>query len=364
MGMEVEVGGSSESDSKIWEQIERSESYLVCSMFEEAASSASSVLNQLRDDRQAIATRDDIQFYDMLESTGMVLVQALNELGRVSEILNELKQSFSSVAAIPLQVLLTGACFQISQSPSGVRKFLEEFLSKWRLVDERYVLAGAEAGVDYVEGCGGHFCLGVDKYLDVVEVYVMKLLGATLNDIDFAISWVEKADLPEDRRQELLRRLHSLHSMKATTLSRGSAALLADNKQAHSSNLKQQSTFEGSPKVLDDNYPLNGGKTGKQAVLKLSKRVTPCLWWFRTINLKLGNAQVAISNGKIALGCLILLIYWIFRRRQTTLKGIVQRQALNIKKAMVDLWQLAFSYQVNPLAAVQSSPVPLRGGQR
>lgn len=43
---------------------------------------------------------------------------------------------------------------------------------------------------------------------------------------------------------------------------------------------------------------------------------------------------------------------------------IFQRQALNVKKAVVDLWQLAFSYQVNPLAAVQSSPAPLRGAQR
>ncbi|MBA0553729.1 hypothetical protein Gohar_006633 [Gossypium harknessii] len=29
------------------------------------------------------------------------------------------------------------------------------------------------------------------------------------------------------------------------------------------------------------------------------------------------------------------------------------RQALLVKKCLVDLWELAFSYQVNPLAAIQ-----------
>ncbi|XP_062115360.1 protein APEM9 [Humulus lupulus] len=356
----VEAGEIGSLHSKIWEQIELSESYLVCSMYEEAASLASSTLNQL----STIATGhdggdDDDQLYDMLESAGMVLVQSLNGLGRVSEILNELKKSFSSVAAIPLQVLLAGACFQISQSPSAVRNFLEEFLSKWRFVDDNYyVLASEETSVDYVKGSGGRFSLSVDDYLDVVEVYVMKILANTLSDLDLAIHWVEKAELPEDRRQELLRRLHSLHSAKATTSSRGSSALMADNSK------KQRNLPNGSPQVLDNNYPLNDEKIRKQAVLRFSKGVTPYNWWYRSLNLKLGSIQIVVSNGKIAFGCLIVLIYWILRRKRASLKGIVQRQALNIKKAVVDLWQLAFSYQVNPLAAVQSPPAPFRGGQR
>lgn len=51
-------------------------SYLVCSMYEQAASLASSILKRLCHARQDIAT------HDMLESTAMVLVQALNQLGR------------------------------------------------------------------------------------------------------------------------------------------------------------------------------------------------------------------------------------------------------------------------------------------
>lgn len=93
-------------------------------------------------------------------------------------------------------------CFQMSESSSGVREFLEEFLSKWRFANERYyVLAGAESNIDDVEGCDGCFVLGVGRYLDVVEIYVMKLLGATPNDMSLAITWVDKAELPEDKRQ-------------------------------------------------------------------------------------------------------------------------------------------------------------------
>lgn len=93
-------------------------------------------------------------------------------------------------------------CFQIPENSSGVQEFLEEFLSKWRLANERYyVLAGTEANIDNVEVCDERFVLGVDKYLDVVEVYVMKLLLTTPHDVNLAITWVEKAELPEEKRQ-------------------------------------------------------------------------------------------------------------------------------------------------------------------
>ncbi|KAH7527813.1 protein APEM9 [Ziziphus jujuba] len=354
----------------IWEQIELSESYLVCSMFEEAASLASSILKRLCCDNKGTeeeVVQDEIELYDMLESTGMVLVQSLKELGRTSEILNELKKLVSSVATIPPQVLLIGSCFQISEgSSNGVQEVLEEFLNKWSLVDERnYVLVGAVGNVDYVEGCDGRFVLEVDKYLEVVEVYVMRLLVTTLNKMDLAISWIEKAELPEDRRQDILRRLHSLHSIKSSNLSKGSSSpLLADNPEAHSSNLKPLNAFDESPKVLKDNSSINGENIGKQAVIKLSKRMEPCIWWFRTITFKFGNARVVISNGKILLGCLTLLVYYILRRKKTSLKRFIQRQALSMKNGVVDLWQLAFSYQVNPLAAVQPPPSATRAGQR
>jgi len=74
------------------------------------------------------------------------------------------------------------ACFQISAGSSfGVREFLEEFLSKWICVDgQYYVLVGAETNVHCMERCDARFILGVDQY---------------------AVSWVENAALPEEKRQ-------------------------------------------------------------------------------------------------------------------------------------------------------------------
>ncbi|KAL6286378.1 hypothetical protein ACE6H2_010768 [Prunus campanulata] len=325
------------------EEIERSESYLLCSLYEEAASSASSILKRLSKHSEDLEAGDPFELYDMLESAGMVLVQSFKQLGRTSEILNELKLLFASVPTIPVQLLLTGACFYISEGHShGIQEFLEEFLSRWSFVNEQYVLVGTGENADDAEKCDGPFLLGVDKYLEVVEVYVLKLLGTNLNDVDLASSWVENAKLPEDRRQRHRRMLqyiqwskpklslieslntfpggtseiHSLHSVKATNSSQGSISSLLSN-EAHSTCLKQIAVLDGYPKTK---YPPNGETAKKPAVFNLSKRLDACVWWFRTITLKFGSARVVISNGRIVLGFLILLIYYVFRRKQATLK--------------------------------------------
>ncbi|KAG4132365.1 hypothetical protein ERO13_D08G027550v2 [Gossypium hirsutum] len=60
-----------------------------------------------------------------------------------------------------------------------------------------------------------------------------------------------------------------------------------------------------------------------------------------------------MAEGKILIGCLVLLVYYILGRKGVSLQRIVKRQALFVKKCLVYLWELAFSYQVNPLAAIQ-----------
>lgn len=76
------------------------------------------------------------------------------------------------------------------------------FLSGWNLVGGKYyVLVGKEDSADYTQSYNGNFVLGVDKYLEVVEVYTVNLLGTILNDVDLATSWVGNAKIPEDRRQ-------------------------------------------------------------------------------------------------------------------------------------------------------------------
>ncbi|CAK9168695.1 unnamed protein product [Ilex paraguariensis] len=339
----------------IWEEIDRSESCLVCCMFEEAASLASSIIRRLYENK-CMEGSEKNELSEMLESAGMVLVQSFKELGRTVEILKELKLLFGFASAIPVQVFLTGVCFQITEGPaSGVREFLEEFLSSWRYVDQRhYVLASAEAKVAYVEGCDGQLVLEVDEYMKVVEVYVVTLLVKIINDLDFAISWVEESAIPEEKRQELLRRLHSIYANNRFQAS--VSPMLADECENPSASLKELNIYEGSQKALETRDPSDVQSDAKQALLKLSRHNIPRCWWFRTITLKFGNGRWVISNGNMLLGCLIFLMYYLMRRKQASLKRTLRKQASSIKKALGDLWQLAFSYQVNPLAAVQPLP--------
>lgn len=89
----------------------------------------------------------------------------------------------------------------MQEDPTGALEFLEEYLGKWRCVDERcYVLASAKENLVYKEGCDHRFMVGVDKYLEVVEVY-LTLLAIVMSDMDHALSWIEKAELPEGKRQ-------------------------------------------------------------------------------------------------------------------------------------------------------------------
>ncbi|XVE78716.1 hypothetical protein DITRI_Ditri14bG0000900 [Diplodiscus trichospermus] len=344
----------------VWAEIERSESFLVCSMYEEAAALASSIIKQRG--RPNLFIDDDLEFdlYEAMEAAGMVLVQSLKQLSRTSTILNELKTLFVTVEAIPVQVLLTGACFQISEAlTSGVRECLEEFLNKWRYVDEQYyVLASVEINSNFKEGSDSHFVLGVDEYIQVVELYAVMLLGKVSSDVDLAISWVEQAALPDKKRQELLRRLHSLYSTKVTHLSQGSLSHLPLAIYESHPSVEGPNVPEGTLKDSKTSCLLNGKNDSKQAILKLNRSPYGWLWWFRNITLRFGNYQMVISNGKVLIGCLTLFVYYILRRKEVSLQSIVRRQALFVKKCLVDLWQLAFSYQVNPLAAIQPLPSP------
>ncbi|XP_061357992.1 protein APEM9-like [Gastrolobium bilobum] len=277
--------------------------YLVCSMYEEATSLASSILKCLSDDYND-ATQD------MLESTAMVLVQAFKELGRTPEILNQLRPHFISVKAIPSRVLLTGACFQIAEgSVFGVQEFLEEFLNGWTRGDAQYSAVIAEANVEHESRHESrherHFVLGIDMYLEVVEVYAVTLLATVLKDVDLAISWVENASLPEENRQGILRRLQSMHSLKNTILSQTTFPQSpTNNNEAYS--LKELNACEGSAKALKGKHRDNQKYRSKEAVPKLSERIETCFWCFHSINLKFGTAKFVISSGKIMLGCYLV----------------------------------------------------------
>ncbi|KAL8036582.1 hypothetical protein ABFX02_12G168100 [Erythranthe guttata] len=336
--------------TRIWEEIDRAESYLVCGMFDEATSLASSILKRLLANCKLSESSESFQDDrgDMLESAGMVVVQSMKHSQRTSEILKELKLLFGSLTAIPVQVFLSGVCFEMSESPSTVQGFLEEFLNSWKYVDDRYYpLSGAEAIVSETEGSSLMCSIGVDEYLAVVELYVITLLAGTVKNTNLAIIWVEKAMLPIEKRQELLRRLQSMDSTITSSSKKSTSPELSD--EFNSDYLQDQKPYKGHLRDVENN-------TSKEEILKFSRQRVPFFWWFPAIKLKLGSTQLVIPTGKMLVASLLLLLYYLTRKKQALVKRFLAKKAVSMKKGLLDLWQLAFSYQVNPLAAVQTLP--------
>ncbi|XP_051149644.1 protein APEM9 [Andrographis paniculata] len=352
---------------QLWDEIERAESCLVCCLFDEAASLASSILRRLIENRNpsdgGLEVLEDYEneWSDMVESAGMVLVQSMKQLRRTSEIVKDLKLLFGSLSAIPVQVFLSGICFQMSESPStSVQSSLEEFLNGWKYVDGQYYpILDAEASGSDSEGSSFRSSIGVDEYLEVVELHVIKLLAMTLKDTDHAISWVEKTLLPMEKRQELLRRLQSMNTSKVTSSSQTSR--LSQQANGSKSNISQ--LYNGQHGNIESKHISPRQKTAKEEILQMSQQRLPYLQWFPTFSFKIGNTHIAVPNRKLLLVSFLLLVYYSSRKKHAALKRFLVETAMSWKRGLVDLWQLAFSYQVNPLAAVQSLPTPPHGNR-
>lgn len=349
----------------IWDEIDRAESCLVCCLCDEAASLASAILRRLIENYNPSRTDGEIsedyrnEWSDMVESAGMVLVQSVKQLERTPEVLKELKLLFGSLTSIPIQVFLAGVCFQMFESPShAVRGSLEEFLNNWRYVDGRYCPLGAEDSITVGPCCS--FSIGVDEYLEVVELYVIKLLSMTMKDGDHAISWVENAMLPMEKRQELLRRLQSMNSSKFTSSSQ--IQILPNQANGHNANLSQdQILYNGQHNDIESRHIPSRRKTAKEEILKLSKQRVPYLHWFPTFSIKFGNTRIVVPNAKMVLVFFLLLICYFTRKKHATFWRFLVEKAVSLRNSLFDLWKLAFSYQVNPLAAVQALPTATSG---
>ncbi|KAK9097596.1 hypothetical protein Sjap_023093 [Stephania japonica] len=356
--------GKAEMGSSIWEQIELSESYLVCCMFEEAVSLATSVLGSICG-RDSSVLIEETELVDMMESTGMVLVQSLKELGRTSEIVNELKVLFGSATAIPIQVLLTGVCIQVSDGYlSGLAEFLDEFLGKWKHVNGQfYICAGEEVNESVLKGSDELSILEMEKYYEIAEIYAVVLLKAGSKNVDPVIVCIKKAELPDEKEKEFVERLQSLCSARATNLSKEAETpyLRDENTSRVNSSLEAMKLgFEESATTLTAQRSSRIEDHPGQTILSCSKRVEPWFWWYHVVTLKLGHAFLNISQRKILLWCSAVcsavFAYYFLRKKHASIKQNTSRLVFSFKKALVDLWQLAFSVQVNPLAAIQPLP--------
>ncbi|KAK8967667.1 hypothetical protein KSP40_PGU009678 [Platanthera guangdongensis] len=338
------------STSNIWDEIDLSERYMVCGLFNDACALASSQIQNLRN--SSLNPVHEIELSEMMESAGMVVVQSLRESGRTSEIFTELKILFGSVEAIPSEVFQTGACMQISEGiTSNLSAIFEEFLVKWKYVDNDLYIFSKE---DCFSKCPWQSALNSEKYLEVVEVFAMIFLGRVLCKPELAISWIEKFDLPEDKRQDMLRRLNSVHlaSNYSSSISPATFQPAERVNESPGTEIFSKSTNSSNQRG-EHGSKLAPSKPINPSIKYLMHRSSP-FWWFSTVRFKFGGIHLVLPRGRFVLAVLIMaLASYFLRRKGSELRKFPSRLALSIRRALIDAWQLAFSVQVNPLAAVQ-----------
>ncbi|CAN6200592.1 unnamed protein product [Urochloa humidicola] len=357
--------GASAQESGLWKQIDDAEDYLLGGLFEQAVSTALSVSDQIH--TVSLETEcDHDELLDILESAGMVLVQALKELRRTSEIFVQLKKMFGSVASVPAKVFLTGATMQMAAgSVSDLRPIFEEYLAKWRYTnDEVYVLNGGQDS-----SLNGYYgvtsVMSTKQYVEVAELYTVTFLCIVSQEIETAISWAEKAQLTEQGRQELLKKLHALRSAankKPSTVE--GVKQTAERTLSTSTNGSTPSLREDAKGTAPAYEILKKVqvKSTQSSIQHVANQFDPLFWWFHSVRLKFGKIHIVVPSGKrMLLFSLLFSTIYVLRRKAAGLKRTMFQHASSLRRAFFDALQLAFSVQMNPLAAVQQVPQAPRG---
>ncbi|CAL4966529.1 unnamed protein product [Urochloa decumbens] len=356
--------GASAQESGLWKQIDDAEEYLLGGLFEQAVSTALSVSDQIQ--TVSLETEcDHDELLDILESAGMVLVQALKELRRTSEMFVQLKMMFGSVASVPAKVFLTGATMQMAAgSVSELRPVFEEYLAKWRYADgEVYVLNGEQDSP--LNGSVVTSVMSTKQYVEVAELYTVTFLCIVSQKIETAISWAEKAELTEQGRQELLKKLYALRlaaNKKPSTVE--GVRQTAERTLSTSTNGSTPSLHEDAPgrAPVYDSLKKVQVKSTQSSIQHDANQFDPLFWWFHSVRLKFGKVHIVLPSGKcMLLFSLLFSTIYVLRRKAAGLKRTMFQHASSLRRAFFDALQLAFSVQMNPLAAVQQVPQAPRG---
>ncbi|CAL4972435.1 unnamed protein product [Urochloa decumbens] len=356
--------GASAQELAFWKQIDDAEDYLLGGLFEQAVSTVLSVSDQIR--TVSLETEcDHDELLDILESAGMVLVQALKELRRTSDMFVQLKKMFGSVASVPSKVFLAGATIQMAAgSGSDLRPIFEDYLAKWRYRnDEVYVLNGGQDSSS--NGFVITSVMSSKQYVEVAELYTVTFLSIVSQHIETAISWAEKAELTQQGRQELLKKLYALRSAankKPSTVE--GVKQTAERTVSTSTNGSTPSLHEDAPGTAPvyDSLKKVQVKSTRSSIQHVGNQFDPLFWWFHSVRLKFGKIHIVLQSGKCML--LFLLLFstiYVLRRKAAGLKRIMFQHASSLRRAFFDALQLAFSVQMNPLAAVQQVPQAPRG---
>eukprot|EP00250_Pteridium_aquilinum_P024379 c28993_g1_i1 orf=685-1902(-) len=370
----------------LWAHIDEAERHLICSQYDEAAELSATLLRELSEVQvfpghlegtHSFIDLDEVE--DMIESAGMVSIQAYSESGRSSKILIDLESIFGSLAKIPSSLFLSGVCLQISAGFYAEAKVsLESFLDHWA-----FTSLCAESCMFKPSSEQSHksLCLKPKEYIQMSKLYSVQVLGKGLKTIDAAMRWVDKADIPTDIKQDLKEELKRV----SLGFDRKDSRDLVIHYKVTEGTAKAGAcvdSFFNNPAISEGVELKDKNLVGKQAckednVQSLGRTFHFCSptmkflsgWMTSSVNCSMYSSRwqkvLAVFHQKKALfsGAAMVFLLIALHKQRSKLSRVLAglgRVSMNFSRAifvmLFDFWQLAFSVQLNPLAAVQPLP--------
>ncbi|KAG6547217.1 hypothetical protein Mapa_011153 [Marchantia paleacea] len=408
------AGGTMVGDDLIWKEIDYSETCLVSSMYQEAIEAATSCLRELSKrvtdegawlsaEARSLSAEpysqkygEDVgELFSMMEASGMVLLQALSGLGRSSEIFDVLTSVFNSVSRVPYSLFLTGICLQLSVGLHGSAKnALEEYLNGWKslekgaagLLTKSVIPIGSCQRVVREVGSASCFLhLTKTGFLQLTEIYVIEVLVIGLKNPKAALLWITQTNISEDKKKVIIEKIQHIMQQeraKAKQKEQSADSFCASTaspvgtpprtreqtngaKRNDQDSLGDAHAADGAPK--DQSSPKGPGQSNSRAVSKgsgfcgrfpFARTVCKLIELVMVrIRAHLFSHSDGLPEGKLLLtgAFTSILVIALLRNRRKVLR-IFSILMNPVKTALSDLWQQAFSVQLNPLAAAQPFP--------
>eukprot|EP00899_Mesostigma_viride_P026637 jgi/Mesvir1/7158/Mv02518-RA.1 len=206
------------------ESLDLAERYLVCSMFEDAATTAEEILREeLAANPPSSMTKNrlheiqgddagDIAGRGIVTAAMFVLIQAFHEMQRHEELTRVVIELFRGVSHVPAEVVVLWASLQVSAGAyATARHLLSLFLQNASLLSERH------RGERYIVVGDGNVLSG-RQFLALARLYAVDVLARGYRDVPAARKWLMTESLPLTKRQmeALMGEVASLEASEAT----------------------------------------------------------------------------------------------------------------------------------------------------
>ncbi|CAM6123265.1 unnamed protein product [Calypogeia fissa] len=387
-----------------WPDIEHAERCLVSAMYEEAAEVASSTLRILTRDAWSQAwsqtepsrQRDECaEVVSMVESAGMVLLQAVNQMDRPCNIFRDLISIFDGVGKVPFSLILTGTCLQLSTGfhPAS-QKAIEEYLNGWRSIEgssdglmARVVefpdnkSLNDKSSINEVDSNGAAHTVYLSRtnYVQLTEIYAVEVLAKLHKNYLAAHMWIQNSNISEEEKKIILQRLQQVSQPQKPSPSNTTS-------QKHETNPKV--VGEAAKRTREENDGFRSLEHGASTSVESSESAGVPLtaasdesksrvvrgsgiWRLPFVITVMRLVELVIIRLRLTAGCkwiatrrrlpqsnllftgafASVIVYAMLRNRHLLRRRMTEMAQFS-SVCFSDLWRLAFSVHLNPLAAV------------